>query len=598
LYPNAYFLSKGGFIMKRNSVKTPKTTTDKLTAVAISVVAIVLVVSLALAAVLNFGIALRIQTAAKGEHAKVDGAMMSFFVNNEIMSFYEQYGTYTSYFSLDVTKDFRSQKYGDPDKENNMETMFLGEFEGSWYDYFVDKAKTNVEQYIIYADAAENAGVSLDDDDLEYIDSIMESIDAKLAMYGVSYDEWYGKGVSRNDVIKCYKLMNLASKYASEKYEELQNGVSLEQAGTYASGHKSSLYTADCLSFTISKDNKGLTDEQFEAVKAAAKAAADAIAEATSPEEFVDNVNEYKESESATESTTGTEGTEAESETETEAASETEEETLDYEKEYKKYQTTVSCKDVKDNALNDFLFGNSETGDKAKTPAKKNDKTVIEETGTVTTSATTSTSTTPAATKTYKVTVYFVIEPEHVDKTLTHNFAYLVTNSKADAEKFKAEFEASANRSGETFVELAEQYYEKMHADENHEHSANEMFAYDFVKKQDIGWFAENGSGYAPIDRWIEAPGVKDGDISYVIEVSVSTSSGLTPTYETQYAVIYFEKHDVEAWYATAQAMYGEELLDGWYKEQQESRDIEFGWVCDQIFVIKPFLKQYPTDKE
>ena len=78
--------------MKKNNVKTPKTKTDKFTTVAVSVVAFVLVVALALAAVLNFGISLRLQTAAKGDTVKVDGAMMSFFVNDTIMTWYEQYG--------------------------------------------------------------------------------------------------------------------------------------------------------------------------------------------------------------------------------------------------------------------------------------------------------------------------------------------------------------------------------------------------------------------------------------------------------------------------------------------------------------------------
>ncbi len=578
--------------MRKNETKTKKTKVDKLTAIAVSVIAIVLACVLAVTAVLNLGIGLRVQTVAKGEETRVDGAMMSFFVNDAIMNWYMSYYSYAQYFSVDLTQDLRSQTYGDPDKEYNYETMFLGEFEGSWYDYFLEQAKTTVEQYVIYADAAKAAGVELDDEDKEYIDSLMESVDSTLESYGVSYGEWYGKGVTKSDVRKCYELQTLASKYATQLYEEYEEAVDEPTALDYANKNKASFYTADCLKYTISVDSKNTSDKtdeevnnEFTTKKAEAKAAADAIAKATTPEQFVDLVQAYKDKVAAEESSKK----ETESSTGTESESESESETLDYEKEFGKYKTTVSYKDETGDELNDFLFGNEETGDNAVVAAEENDVKIIEETGTATDS------TTKKTYNTYKITVYIVTEAMHLDKALTHNFAYLVVNDKAVAEAFKAKFEASQNKSGEAFSDLADQYYTEIHSDENHEHSDNEMFAFDYVEKGESGWFATNGSSsYAVIDTWIEDAARKDGELSIVMPVSITSSSTTgTSTTTTQYAVIYFEKHNDATWFVNASAGKASEDINSWFEAKKESNPVEINIPLDMIYTAKPFLKTY-----
>jgi hypothetical protein len=198
----------------------------------------------------------------------------------------------------------------------------------TWYDYFLGTVKTEVTYYVTLAEAAKNVkdkDLSLDDEDKAAIDDIIKNIDASLKENGVKYSDWYGKGVTKKDVRKCYELIYLATNFAEymqEKYElELDEDTDNKIVNKYVEDNKKDFYTADVIKYVISvARNKYATDALYDAAVLQAKEAAEKIAGANGIDEFFSLIEEYEselaEKETETESSTGT-GTETETETET-----------------------------------------------------------------------------------------------------------------------------------------------------------------------------------------------------------------------------------------------------------------------------------------
>ena len=268
-----------------------KSRTDKLVAIAVIALVAVIVLTLAVSVMSELGVFIRLQNAVEVGDVQINGAMMSFFMNDYIMNWYTENAAYAAYFSIDLTSDLRNQKYG---QTGYYETSFLGSFEGTWYDYFMTQVKSEVETFVIYANAADKQGIGLNDEDYEEIDEIMENIDKTLKSYGVSYSEWFGKGVTKRDVRRCYELKYKAANFAEDFQNKLESEVKDEEIVNYRDENKELYYTADCLTYTITSNSKGMTAEEFKASKEFAKEAADAIAKATSPEQFLEFVESYE----------------------------------------------------------------------------------------------------------------------------------------------------------------------------------------------------------------------------------------------------------------------------------------------------------------
>ena len=606
---------------QKNNAK--KSRTDKLVAIAVIALVAVIVLTLAVSVMSDLGVFIRMQNAVEVGDVQVNGAMMSFFMNDYIMNWYTQNSAYAAYFSIDLTSDLRNQQFG---QQGYYETSFLGAFEGTWYDYFMTQVKNEVETFVIYANAADKEGIGLDDEDRAEIDEVIEGIDKTLKSYGVTYSEWFGKGVTKRDVRRCYELKYKAANFAEFFQNKLENEVKDDEIVNYREDNKELFYTADCLTYTISETSKGMTADEFKTAKAEAKAAADAIAKATSPEQFVEFVESYEASvkekeetktESSTESKTESASkVESASKTETESA---ETETKDPYEEYKeviKYETETGTN--ADNELNDFLFGNEETGSDKVEAAEKNDAIVMEESGTVTEKVTTSIkdnikteseskdgtesndgtesetetkSSTPGIKTydTYKVTVYFVFDPAHIDTELTHSFSYLVTDNKDVLTKFIEKFNANETKDMAAFVDVAEAYYDEIHSSEDHEHKDDEMFAFDKLEKQAANYFSAN---YSSLNDWVEDAARKNGDLSEIIEITIKETDPTTKkeTTKTQYAVLFFQEHNGETWYESAKTGKVNEKVEAWYEQQLIDNPVNYGDVVNNIDTAKPFL--------
>ena len=630
-------------LLAMQKAKSKKSMKDKAITIAIVAIALVIAATLLFSTLSETGIFIRNTTVMYSDEITVDAAMMSFFLNEYIMNWYSNYYSYMSFFSVDLTQDLKTQKYGDTSKGYAYETYFLDQsFQGTWYDYFMKPVRTQVEQYIVYATAGKfvtEKDLSLTAKQKKEIDDIIKNISDNLALRSLSFSDYYGKGVKESDARRCYELIYLASNFATYYREKLEGEVTQDEIVEYREDNKATFYTADVLSYTIKETAKGITDKQYDDACAAAKAAAEAIAQAKSPAEFVALIEKYenslketnKKDETETETDTDTDATEVTESVETTEATESESEssteTGDSSK-LDKYKDTIEYEDGTGNELNDFLFGNEETGTGAIAPAEKGDVTIIEETGEETEKATTTTapssktieetesdsndseseSETETETdkkdsnkyKTYTVTVYYVLEPMHYDTALTHNFAYLISDAKANIVDFTKAFniaiaenkdkpDAEKETGSDLFLRIAEERYNAIHEDENHQHSSSEIFAFNKFEKQAAGWFVTNGStSYKDIDTWLESADRKDGDLSEVFTLNiVSTDSTGKTTTSTQYAAAYFESHGDETWYVTAFDGAVTENFNEWYEDWLKTNNLKVDDAVNSISTKK-----------
>lgn len=177
------------------------------------------------------GIILRLSTAMKLDDIKINGNMMSYYFYNTYESILSSNETYVSYFSLDTSKPLKDQTYGVAATEGGyaMETVFLGSFTGTWYDYFMTQTKTRVQNMLMYCYEAEQRGITLSAEDHETIDLAIENMTLMADLYGYTKNAYfanmYGEGVHESDIRKAMEISSLASKCAEVVLEELEGKV-------------------------------------------------------------------------------------------------------------------------------------------------------------------------------------------------------------------------------------------------------------------------------------------------------------------------------------------------------------------------------------
>lgn len=476
----------------------------------------------------------------KSGHYTVNKMMMNFFFNEQIMTWYGNYGSYASYFGIDFSKDLRDQVYSKATADKAAV---------SWYDYFLDQTKAQVQMYLVYANAAYDMGLKLDEEDWAEIDAAIESIDATVEGYGLEYSDFYGKGVKRDDIVDCYEITSLASKYAETMQEKYEKGLKEEDLVKYREGNKESFYTADVLKYQIKVESKGMTDVEYDNAVKEAKERAQKIAAATSADEFFKLILADKEA-LKTDKASSAESTENTTEKATEKATEkvTEASVDDY-KETIEYTTDGGD-------LEDWLFGIEESTSSKREPAK-NGATFTEDATETYNEKATETSTEKKEYKRYTVTAYCVYEEMHFDTALTKNLGYFISSDKTTAKTILEKFK-SGEMSAKNLDTLGKEALDALPDDSKITigHAAPEQVAPGYFKKSD--------SAFAKIDEWLEAEGRKPGDVKD-FEIKTTTSSTST-TKTTYYAICYFEDYDDEVWHVNATDGAVDEMFKIWYQ--------------------------------
>ena len=209
------------------------------TIVAVVIVAVLL--SCVATLVSTSGIVMRWSTAMKSEDYKVSGNMMAYFYVNTYTNFAQNYESYMNYFSIGAANGISDHREitigGTKEKPNSYDTMFLGDFKGTWFDYFMKQTQDSVKSMLIYCEEADKLGITLTDEDKKNIEATIDSKITEFKIYNLSggggadlseatcLKALYGEGVKRSDVRKALELSTLASKCSEKIYETIEGAV-------------------------------------------------------------------------------------------------------------------------------------------------------------------------------------------------------------------------------------------------------------------------------------------------------------------------------------------------------------------------------------
>lgn len=236
--------------------------------------------------------------ALSSKNFKVNNCMMSYFFFQDYYDAMDTYyDSYYKYYGLNTSISLKDQYCYEDD---------------TWFDYFILRTKLNVNNYVLFAEAALDSGIELDDRDMRLIDKEIERLktDAKaenltLAQY---ITKLYGDEVLESDVRDALKLLYLSNKklfmdsdgftYTKDDYND------------YYKKHKTDFLYCDYRSYTFrSEVSENATDDEKSKTYAATKALAEKFASYKDEKEYDTYLKNYI---TELNSKTGTEMTESE----------------------------------------------------------------------------------------------------------------------------------------------------------------------------------------------------------------------------------------------------------------------------------------------
>ncbi len=233
--------------------------------------------------VVDSGYLLRREVAMESENFTVDGAMMAYFFRTN----YQQYASYAEAFGIDTSVSLKNQ------------ASSMGG--GTWFDYFMNMTEQTVERTLSLCEAANAAGVALDDEDKKNIDAYFDSMKSTASAYGyASFDQFltlnYGGGIKEKDARHAMELSELANKYYAKFVEELS--YTAEDYEAYYAENKDSFDSVSFLSYTVEVADFEETDDlgevtNAEEARAAAEEQARIIAGAPDADTFKALVKDY-----------------------------------------------------------------------------------------------------------------------------------------------------------------------------------------------------------------------------------------------------------------------------------------------------------------
>jgi hypothetical protein len=517
---------------------------------ALAIFTIVLVLSLLFSALVSSGLFLRAGNAMKTDDYEVDGAMMSYYMHSiyssEVSSYQkmlENMGitsasslVYT-YMGLDPNVDLKKQTHKSSGK--------------TWFAYFADQAKEQVEEILIYCQAAKAAGIVLDDEDKASIDYEIQMLDIYSQLYGTSLNVYiknlYGEGVKEKDVRRVLELNALASKFAQKVQDDFYDASTDEKVNAFFDKNKNDYISADFLvyEYTAAFDTSIKDAEEKKSdyliKKADASVKADQLKAATTREEFetiVKNnwMEEKKQSYTDKYYADYLKTAEGSTDEEKKAAAEKKvQEKLEEDAKAvvdgmltEKYKYSVS------DDLGKWIFGEKDVAAATVNSTKK-----IENSGNNDEKGT------------YKVKVYFLVRAASPVEDTTRNFSYMIMSEK----DFKEEEAKAALELFKLEAKQDKESLEKIATGESYKKST-------FNSMEDL---KKGLSGSDEIDEWLYNVDRKAGDYELI-----------TYTYEKvkYYAIVYVEAISYEEWYVDARDGMVAEEVETWYEEQQKKYSV------------------------
>lgn len=274
----------------------------KATKIALSAIAAVLAVIMIILVITSSGILLRATNSYKSENFEIDGAMMQYLYNSQVMNFVNTYYQYIAIYAqigqplIDLSAPLDSQTISASAKN-----MFGIYEDGTWHDYFWQNTEKLAKRIIVLCESAKAEGVY---DDLakeakDYVDSLMEGYETTAKESTSSLSAYikilFGEGVNKKDVQEAETLQQIASLYYEDKYEAMKEKVYADKAGITKQydDNKSKYLMADYVVASFeAKLKSNPTDADKEAfVKEVEELRAHA--EAVSKLDSVEKINEY-----------------------------------------------------------------------------------------------------------------------------------------------------------------------------------------------------------------------------------------------------------------------------------------------------------------
>ncbi len=435
-------------------------------------------------------------TAATCGDYELDNAMMAYFLYSQYHTYINQYSYYLPYLGLDTTKSLKSQ--------------IMPGSSISWFVYFMNLAKTQVNELVALAQEAQEKGYTLDEEERQEIADTMDGLKKSAKQYGYSsvnsyLAAVYVKGVTSKSVQKCLELQTLAAKYYEDLLETYE--YTEEELEKYVEDNKSAFYKFDYLYYDFDADfDSDATDAEKAAAIGKAKADADKfLSDVETEEEFREKINQLEK-----------EKADAKAETDTGSSSETGSSSSDTEKNYSDDFFEEGEYYKEDDPFTEWAYDEERAS---------GDTTVIENTDSdeVVTG----------------YTVYYLKKTAYLDDYLTKNVRHVLflTSSYENKEAARAEAERVLEefRNGEVsedaFAALAEKYSED---EGSHENGG----LYENVGKDEM---------VEEFNDWIYDEDRKVGDLDIV---------------ETSYGahIMYFVGDGIEKWKADAEdALKGEQ---------------------------------------
>jgi len=256
--------------------------TRVLTTFFVLVMAAILVVAIAVGVtktISNQGLREKSTTALTVGSHELNSAEMNYFYMDAVNNFYSNYGSYAAMFGLDTTKPLNEQ--------------IVDESTGkTWADDFYTSASESAASVYAMADAAAAAGYTLPQEEVDEIESQLESMDLYATMYGYANANQYLKAIYGNGAtMKSYKEYCLRTALASSYYNHYSEELTYEEAdlrakeaedfGAYSSFSYNAYYltTSKFLTGGTTDENGNTTysDAENAAAEAAVKEAAEGI---------------------------------------------------------------------------------------------------------------------------------------------------------------------------------------------------------------------------------------------------------------------------------------------------------------------------------
>lgn len=219
------------------------------------------------------------------DNYEVNVAEMSYFFNVA----YRNMATYASYFGLDTTKSLKEQE------------CTIDSNGGTWYDFIANNAKDTASNMLSICEAAREAGVELDDEDMAVIDEQIAQFKSMAESSGIALEEYIknacGKYTEEKDLRRIYELSLLASKYMQDVVEAAD--VSDDALEAYVNENPDNFTTVNYLNYTFDYRDIAGNDADDDAKASARTSVSDyasELAALTDAESFKAYIRNYAES--------------------------------------------------------------------------------------------------------------------------------------------------------------------------------------------------------------------------------------------------------------------------------------------------------------